>query len=367
MVTAKFNTSKGGFRGGIKGQNERAQLQAGLKTTTKFGGAAMLASEQNAMMTNLAQLQQDKAMTQAAATAAQDSGASQEVIDDLVEASKEAGEKFKEEAMKAGTNFLNKITTSQKLIEDNAKKITKLREGAMIGRGNMVDSFVNQGGINFDRMSKDLESIFGLSEKKNRTGAETDRMARAVATLDKQGTKLETDTILKEFLTGVKKLTPTQADARIKEIRGDSLDEFSTAKTEGGKALQDALKDDILEKFGGVLDESAQNLIKAQANLKLELENTQAVYKQFRENPATKGFANVLEKLKEELDGAGATMGGLKKYVDNNMQASEQAAKFISEAKDFFEDKREELKTLAGDVADNKRKLAEIAGEGELN
>jgi len=366
MVSDKFNTSAGGFRGSIKSQNERAQLQAGLKTNSKFGGAAMLASEQNAMMTNLAQLQQDRAMAQAAATAAQDSGASPEVVKDLVEASKEAGQKFKEEALKAGTNFLNKITTSQKLIEDNAKKINKLREGAMIGRGNMVDNFVNQGGINFDRMSKDLENIFNLSEKKNRTGAETDRMARAVATLDKQGTQLETDKILMEFLTEVKKMNETEAKAKIDEIRGASLDRFTTAKTEGGQALRDALKKDILEKFGGALDESAQDLIQAQANLKLELQNTEAVYKQFRENPATKGFATVLENLKKELDGAGATMGGLKKYVDNNMQASEQAAKFIGEAKDFFEEKREELKALKGDVADNKRRLAEIQGEGNL-
>ena len=367
MVTARFNTSRGGFKGSIKGQNERAQLQAGLKTTTKFGGAAMLASEQNAMMTNLAQLQQEKAMTQAAASAAIDSGASQEEIDDLVEAAKEAGEKFKEEANKAGTNFLNKITTTTKLIEDNQKKINKAAEAARMNRGKLIDNIVAGGGIDYDRMARGFAQLTGLMDKgKNRTDAETRDMSRIMAFMDTQGTTEKTDLLLQKYLERTKNIGAEQAKAMVDALRTTMQDAFSTSDTAGGKAIRKDVED-IMGTDEGVLEKRAtKDLVKAQENLKLELEATKKIYEQFRNNPATKGFATVLEKLKEELDGAGATMGGLKKYVDNNMQASEKAAQFIEEAKDFFEDKREELKTLRGDVSDLKKKVGEISQEGNL-
>lgn len=143
-------------------------------------------------------------------------------------------------------------------------------------------------------------------------------------------------------------------------------DAFSTSDTAGGKAIRKDVEGIMGTDEGVLEDRATKDLVKAQENLKLELEATKKIYEQFRNNPATKGFATVLEKLKEELDGAGATMGGLKKYVDNNMQASEKAAQFIEEAKDFFEDKREELKTLRGDVSDLKKKVGEISQEGNL-
>ena len=364
-----FVNERIGYRGGsLKGQNERAQLQAGLQTSSKspFGASTMLASQQNAMMTNLAELQQNKLMAEAEFASKKDAGQSSgEELDDLAKKSAEAGEEFKKEATKAGTNFLNKITKTEDIIARNKKSIDDATKAARKNKGGMVDDIVRGGGIDYDRLASNLGTITGLMDKGgNRTDAETRDMSRSMAFLDNQGTKVETNALLETYLINVKKMSEEQAKAMIDALRLTMQDAFSTSETKDGKAIRSSIESQMDKDSGSEIGPSTKALIIQQNDLTQQLLNTHDIFNQFNKNPATAGLAGALIKLKEDLGVAGSSLVGLKTYVSNNLQTSEKAALFMEEAKDFFESKREELKILRNDVFNLKTQIGSINAEG---
>ena len=349
----------------LKTQSERANLQAGLVTSkfNKFAGASRLASEQNAMMAEVNFLRQ-----QSSAAKHQQEMQKQGLIDgdpeELKRNVEESGAAFKAAAMKAGQSFLNKMTTVGDLMKDNQREIDAERKRVATAEANRIDDIVKRGGRDYDRMFRDAKQVGDLIIKGgNRTEGETRDLGNLISYFDKQGTKTETDTAIIAYLKTLH-VSPEGAKGLIETARAAIEDAYSTAKTKEGKAFMKTMQEADREGSGAVMSTSTKKLITAQNNLEQEYNVTKEMWKNFRENPATKGFANVLSGLKTELDSAAGTLKGLKTFANKNIDMSKSANQFISEAEAFFEEKRTELKNLKGQVTELSGKVASIEAQG---
>ena len=347
----------------LKTRSERANLQAGLVTTGKFAGAARLASEQNAMMAEVDFLRQ-----QSSAAKHQQEMQKQGLVEgdpeELKRNVEESGAAFKAAAMKAGQSFLNKMTTVGELMKDNQREIDAERKRVATAEANRIDDIVKRGGRDYDRMFRDSKQVGDLILKGGgRTEGETRDMGNLISYFDKQGTKTETDTAILAYLK-TQGMKDKEAVNALAAARAAIEDAYSTADTKGGKMMQGVMQEADREGSGAVMSTSTKKLITAQNNLEQEYRNTQAMWKNFRENPATKGFANVLSGLKTELDSAAGTLKGLKDFASKNIDMSKSANQFITEAEAFFEEKRGELKALQGQVTELSGKVASIEAQG---
>ena len=349
----------------LKTQSERANLQAGMVTSkfNKFGGAARLASEQNAMMAEVNFLRQ-----QSSAAKHQQQMQKQGLVEgdpeELKRNVEESGAAFKAAAMKAGQSFLNKMTTVGDLMKDNQREIDAERKRVATAEANRIDDIVKRGGRDYDRMFRDAKQVGDLIVKGGgRTEGETRDMGNLISYFDKQGTKTETDTAILAYLK-TQGMKDKEAVNALAAARAAIEDAYSTAETKEGKSFMKTMQKADREGSGAVMSTSTKQLITAQNNLRQEYNNTKEMWKNFRENPATKGFANVLAGLKGELDGAAGTLKGLKDFANKNIDMSKSANKFISEAEAFFEEKRGELKALKGQVTELSGKVASIEAQG---
>jgi len=350
----------------IKGMAESASMQAGLKIAptraNKFAGAAMLASEQNAMMTNINQLRQEQLTANLALQAEQQKPESMQDTKQLAKDAAEAGKRFKDAAIQAGTSFLNKMQDIEHMREQNEIKISAARDKAAQAMAKLSDHLVKEGGVDTKVMREDALTLFDLVKKGDkRTKEDQANMEAGLMQFDNVGLG-DTDTIIAGAVAasaGLKKESEefaaalAEAKRQIQNARLDSITKQIAGNVQGGDDEEFArfLTSEGIETFGAELDESTKLLIEQQNNLRAEMGATQTAFNTLHNNEATKEFAKDLKKLQGELKASVGSFDKVKKFAESNLEAAGSAAELVEKTKVFIDGKITDLQKLEATVS----------------
>ena len=339
---------------------ESASMQAGLKIAptraNKFAGAAMLASEQNAMMTNINQLRQEQLTADLALQAEQQKPESMQDTKQLAKDAAEAGKRFKAAAIQAGTSFLNKMQDIEHMREQNEIKISAARDKASQAMAKLSDHLVKEGGVNTRVVREDALNMFELAKKGGkRTKADQANMAAGLMQFDNMGLGNTDEIIAAAVVASGNAKTQEEAKAALaeaKKIMEDARRSIVKDQIAGNVDSEEDQKfaerlQAIAEKsFGAGLDESTKLLIEQQNNLRAEMGASATAFNSLHNNEATKEFAADLKQLQGELKTSVGSFDKVKEFAKTNLEAAGSAADLVEKTKLFIDGKVKELERL---------------------
>ena len=304
-----------------------------------FAGAARLAVDQGSTFADLNVLQAQKAQAEEQQMLQEAGQMGDMTSEEAAAAVKDAGDKFRQEAIKAGIGFKNKMAEIGEMQKQNQKALADLTAQEISNALNLTRTIGNEG-VDIPMMTEQAEAIVREMEKGDKMDPK--ELTQLLAEFDDQNTGIKVEDLIKE-LGG---FDMEQINEMIKNANKAVLMEGAQGSeaTVAGMVANQPYDDDKRKE----LDQTTADLDK---QLKIAEEN----WARFSEAPDTSDIASSIETLGESFAIAATNAESLKAFGENINQTTNQTAEVIAE-----------LKTLNSKVIGKIKQLSEELGNAQL-
>lgn len=330
-----------------KSEQESAGIRAGLAPSIKgpFAGAATLAVEQGQTFADLNVLQAQKAQAEEQQMLQQSGAMGDMTAAEAATAVKEAGAKFREEAIKAGISLKNKMAEIGEMQKQNQKALADLTATEISNAINLTKTIGNEG-IDIPMMTEQAEAIVAQINKKG--GPDAGELTKLIAEFDPQNTGVK----LEQLIEKISGITPEQFKQAQKEATMEVLSEGA----QGNEA-----------KVAGLIanqpydEDKRKELTDASADLGEQLRIAEENWKKFSEAPDTSGIASSIDIINESFVSAAENVKNLVTFGDTLNQTTSQTAEVIGELKTLNSKVISKIKQLSAELGDAQQQQSDAS------
>ena len=322
-------------------EKERFGIQQGLASQIQgpFAGAARLAVDQGSTFADLNVLQAQKAQAEEQQMLQEAGQMGDMTSEEAAAAVKDAGDKFRQEAIKAGVGFKNKMAEIGEMQKQNQKALADLTAQEISNALNLTRTIGNEG-VDIPMMTEQAEAIVREMEKGDNMDSKL--LTQLLAEFDDQNTGIKVEDLIKEL-----------GGFDMEQINEMIRNANKAVLTEGAQGSEATVAGMVANQPYD--DDKRKELDKTTADLDAQLKIAEENWARFSEAPDTSDIASSIETLGESFAIAATNAESLKAFGENINETTNQTAEVIAE-----------LKTLNSKVIGKIKQLSEELGNAQL-